>query len=321
MLQATDFNNFAHKDSKMSVTAALVKELREKSGAGMMDCKKALGETGSDMDAAIDWLRTKGLAAAAKKSGRVAAEGLVAVAVDGTSGAIVELNAETDFVARNTEFQDFARNLGILALSALDIEKMKTLDYPETGRNVSEELTNKIATIGENMSLRRMEKVSVSSGSVVSYMHNATADGLGRIGVLVALESDASADVLTGLGKQIAMHIAATSPASLSVDDLDADMVARERDVLIEQAKASGKPQEIAEKIVEGRMKKYYQEVVLLEQTSVIDGETRIEDVIIKAGKDASADIALKAFVRFNLGEGIERKESDFAAEVAAQLS
>ena len=305
----------------MSVTAALVKELREKSGAGMMDCKKALGETGGDMDAAVDWLRTKGLAAAAKKSGRVAAEGLVAVAVDGTSGAIVELNAETDFVARNTEFQDFASNLCSLALGASDIEQLKTLDYPDTGRNVAEELTNKIATIGENMSLRRMEKVSVSSGSVVSYMHNATADGLGRIGVLVALESDASADLLTGLGKQIAMHIAATSPASLSVDDLDADMVARERDVLIEQAKASGKPQEIAEKMVEGRMKKYYQEVVLLEQTSVIDGETRIEDVIIKAGKDAGSDIALKAFVRFNLGEGIEREESDFAAEVAAQLS
>ncbi|MDB2390020.1 translation elongation factor Ts [Alphaproteobacteria bacterium] len=305
----------------MSVTAALVKELREKSGAGMMDCKKALGETDGDMDAAIDWLRTKGLAAAAKKSGRVAAEGLVAVAVDGTAGAIIELNAETDFVARNTEFQDFARNLGTLALGASDIESLKTLDYPGTGRNVTEELTNKIATIGENMSLRRMEKVAVSRGSVVSYMHNATADGLGRIGVLVALESDASADVLTALGKQIAMHIAATSPASLSVADLDADMVARERDVLIEQAKASGKPQEIAEKMVEGRMKKYYQEVVLLEQTSVIDGETRIEDVIIKAGKDAGADIALKAFVRFNLGEGIEREESDFAAEVAAQLS
>lgn len=320
-MQANGFNNFANKDSKMSVTAALVKELREKSGAGMMDCKKALGETNGDMDAAVDWLRTKGLAAAAKKSGRVAAEGLVSVAVDGTTGAIVELNAETDFVARNTEFQDFARNLGTLALGASDIEALQTLDYPDTARNVSEELTNKIATIGENMSLRRMEKVSVSSGSVVSYMHNATADGLGRIGVLVALESTASAEVLTGLGKQIAMHIAATSPASLSVDDLDADMVARERDVLIEQAKASGKPQEIAEKMVEGRMKKYYQEVVLLEQTSVIDGETRIEDVLIKAGKDAGADIALKAFVRFNLGEGIEREESDFAAEVAAQLS
>ena len=305
----------------MSVTAALVKELREKSGAGMMDCKKALGETDGDMDAAIDWLRTKGLATAAKKSGRVASEGLVAIAVDGTSGAVVELNAETDFVARNTEFQEFASSLSDLALAAGDLDALKAADYPGTGRTVEDELTQKIATIGENMSLRRMERVSVSSGSVVSYMHNATADGLGRIGVLVALESTAGADVLTPLGKQIAMHIAATSPASLSIADLDQDAVARERDVLIEQAKASGKPQEIAEKMVEGRMKKYYQEVVLLEQTSVIDGETRIADVVAKAGKDAGADIALTAFVRFNLGEGIEKEETDFAAEVAAQLS
>ena len=305
----------------MSVTAALVKELREKSGAGMMDCKKALGETGGDMDAAIDWLRTKGLAAAAKKSGRVAAEGLVGISVAGTKGAVVELNAETDFVARNSEFQGFVSALAELALNAADIDGLKTLDFPGTGRNVADELTQKIATIGENMSLRRMQVLEVSNGAVVPYMHNATADGLGRIGVLVALESAADEAALTALGKQIAMHIAATSPASLSVEDLDADSVARERDVLIEQAKASGKPQEIAEKMVEGRMKKYYQEVVLLEQTSVIDGETRIADVIAKAGKDAGADVALKAFVRFNLGEGVEREESDFAAEVAAQLS
>ena len=305
----------------MSVTAALVKELREKSGAGMMDCKKALAETDGDMEAAIDWLRTKGLATAAKKSGRVASEGLVAFAVDGTRGALIELNAETDFVARNTEFQEFASTLAGLALGADDINALTGADYPGTGRNVAEELTHKIATIGENMSLRRMASVSVGSGAVVSYMHNATAAGLGRIGVLVALESTAGADVLEGLGKQIAMHIAATAPASLSVDDLDAEMVQRERDVLIEQAKASGKPQEIAEKMVEGRMKKYYKEVVLLEQTSVIDGETAIADVISKAGKDAGADIALKAFVRFNLGEGIEKEETDFAAEVAAQLS
>jgi len=305
----------------MSVTAALVKELREKSGAGMMDCKKALAETDGDMEAAIDWLRTKGLATAAKKSGRVASEGLVAFAVDGTRGALIELNAETDFVARNTEFQEFASTLASLALGADDIDGLSGADYPGTGRNVAEELTHKIATIGENMSLRRMASVSVGSGAVVSYMHNATAAGLGRIGVLVALESTAGADVLEGLGKQIAMHIAATAPASLSVDDLDKDMVQRERDVLIEQAKASGKPQEIAEKMVEGRMKKYYKEVVLLEQTSVIDGETAIGDVIAKAGKDAGADIALTAFVRFNLGEGIEKEETDFAAEVAAQLS
>ncbi|MAB17991.1 MAG: elongation factor Ts [SAR116 cluster bacterium] len=305
----------------MSVTAALVKELREKSGAGMMDCKKALSETDGDMEAAIDWLRTKGLATAAKKSGRVASEGLVAFAVDGTRGALIELNAETDFVARNTEFQEFASTLASLALNADDIDALGGVDYPGTGRNVSEELTHKIATIGENMSLRRMETVSVGAGSVVSYMHNSTAPGLGRIGVLVALESSADAAVLEELGKQIAMHIAATSPASLSVDDLDPESVQRERDVLIEQAKASGKPQEIAEKMVEGRMKKYYQEVVLLEQTSVIDGETQIAGVVANAAKSAGTDIELKAFARFNLGEGIEKEETDFAAEVAAQLS
>ena len=305
----------------MSVTAALVKELREKSGAGMMDCKKALAETDGDMEAAIDWLRTKGLATAAKKSGRVASEGLVSFVVDGTRGAVIELNAETDFVARNTEFQEFASTLAGLALDAGDLDALSAADYPDTGRNVAEELTHKIATIGENMSLRRMATLSVGSGSIVSYMHNATAPGLGRIGVLVALESTAGADVLEGLGKQIAMHIAATSPASLSVDDLDPESVQRERDVLIEQAKASGKPQEIAEKMVQGRMKKYYQEVVLLEQTSVIDGETRIADVVANAGKDAGADIALTGYVRFNLGEGIEKEETDFAAEVAAQLS
>ena len=305
----------------MSVTAALVKELREKSGAGMMDCKKALSETDGDMEAAIDWLRTKGLATAAKKSGRIASEGLVAFAVDGTRGALIELNAETDFVARNTEFQEFASTLATLALAADDIEALGGVDYPDTGRNVSEELTHKIATIGENMSLRRMESVSVGSGSVVSYMHNSTAPGLGRIGVLVALESSADKAVLEELGKQIAMHIAATSPASLSVDDLDPESMQRERDVLIEQAKASGKPQEIAEKMVEGRMKKYYQEVVLLEQTSVIDGETQIAGVVANAAKSAGTDIELTAFARFNLGEGIEKEETDFAAEVAAQLS
>ena len=305
----------------MSVTAALVKELREKSGAGMMDCKKALSETGGDMDAAIDWLRTKGLATAAKKSGRVAAEGLVAFAVSGTKGAVVELNAETDFVARNPEFQGFASALAGLALYSADLEGLMVAEFPETGRTVEEELTQKIATIGENMSLRRMQKIEVSHGIVVPYMHNAIADGLGRIGVLVGLQSDAGVEMLTGLGKQLAMHIAATAPASLSVDDLDDEVISREREVLIEQAKASGKPQEIAEKMVEGRMKKYYQEVVLLEQTSVIDGETRIADVLEKASKDVGLAVALTNFVRFNLGEGIEREQSDFAAEVAAQLS
>ena len=305
----------------MSVTAALVKELREKSGAGMMDCKKALNETNSDMDAAIDWLRTKGLAAAAKKSGRVASEGLVAISVSGTLGALVELNSETDFVSRNDDFQTFAKTLSSLALTASDIEALKAMDYPNTGRTVAEELTHKIATIGENMSLRRMEKVSVESGAIVPYIHNATADGLGRIGVLVGLSSSADSAVLSGLGKQIAMHIAATTPASISVDDLDPEMVARERDVLIEQAKASGKPQEIAEKMVEGRLRKYYEEVVLLEQTFVIDGETKVGNVIEAAAKDAGADIKLTHFAHFILGDGIEKEESDFAAEVAATLS
>ena len=305
----------------MSVTVALVKELREKSGAGMMDCKKALDETDGNMDAAIDWLRTKGLAAAAKKSGRVASEGLVGIAVDGTRGAVVELNAETDFVARNSEFQSFVASLANLALGVPDLDGLKMVNFPGTGRNVTEELTQKIATIGENMSLRRMQCIEVSNGAIVSYMHNATATGLGRIGVLVALESAADKERLLGLGKQIAMHIAATSPASLSIEDLDREAVSREREVLIEQAKASGKPQEIAERMVEGRMKKYYQEVVLLEQTSVVDGETRIADVVANAGREAGADIALKAFVRFNLGEGVEKEETDFAAEVAAQLA
>lgn len=304
----------------MSVTAAMVKELREQSGAGMMDCKKALNETNGDMEAAVDWLRTKGLAAAAKKSGRVASEGLVAIAVAGANGALVELNSETDFVSRNDEFQGFASTLAALALDAGDLDALNAMDYPETGRNVADELTQKIATIGENMTLRRMEKVTVGEGAVVPYIHNAAADGLGRIGVLVGLQSSASADVLNGLGKQLAMHIAATSPASLSVDELDPALIARERDVLIEQAKASGKPQEIAEKMVEGRMRKFYEEVVLLEQTFVIDGESKVKDVIAKAAKDAGADIALTSFKQFVLGDGVEKEETDFAAEVAAQL-
>ena len=305
----------------MSITAAQVKELREKSGAGMMDCKKALNETNGDMDSAVDWLRTKGLAAAAKKSGRVASEGLVAASVSDGVGALIELNSETDFVSRNDEFQNFAKALADIALGVNDLDALKAADFPGAGRTVEEELTQKIATIGENMSLRRMQKVSVDAGLVVPYIHNAVADGLGRIGVLVGLSSAADEASLAALGKQLAMHIAATSPASLSVDDLDPAMVQRERDVLIEQAKASGKPQEIAEKMVEGRMKKYYQEVVLLEQTSVIDGETQIAGVVANAAKSAGTDIELTAFARFNLGEGIEKEETDFAAEVAAQLS
>ena len=304
----------------MSITAAQVKELREKSGAGMMDCKKALNETNGDMDSAVDWLRTKGLAAAAKKSGRVASEGLVAASVSDGVGALIELNSETDFVSRNDEFQNFAKALADIALTVNDLDALKAADFPGAGRTVEEELTQKITTIGENMSLRRMQKVSVDAGLVVPYIHNAVADGLGRIGVLVGLSSAADEASLAALGKLLAMHIAATSPASLSVDDLDPAMVQRERDVLIEQAKASGKPQEIAEKMVEGRMRKYYEEVVLLEQIFVVDGETKVKAVIEMAAKNAGSAIALTAFSQFNLGEGVEKEETDFAAEVAAQL-
>lgn len=304
----------------MSITAALVKDLRTATGAGMMDCKKALTETDGDLDAAIDWLRKKGLSAAAKKSSRVASEGLVGVSANGTVGTVVEVNSETDFVARNDEFQSFVSTLASLAAGADNIEALSGMDYPGTGRNVAEELTDKIATIGENMSLRRMEKLSVNEGAVVSYIHNAAAEGLGRIGVLVALESSASADALNALGKQLAMHVAAAAPASLSSDDLDPEMVAKERQILIDQSVQSGKPADIAEKMVEGRMKKFMKEVVLLEQLFVMDGETPVNQVIANAAKDAGADITMTGFARFNLGEGIEKEETDFAAEVAAQL-
>jgi len=305
----------------MAVTAALVKKLRETSGAGMMDCKKALEETSGDIDAAIDWLRTKGLATAAKKSGRVASEGLVAIHVAGNSAAMIELNAETDFVSRNDDFQSLALNLAKLANDAADIASLNDLAFPNTQRTVAEEITHNIATIGENMMLRRMKNIKVDKGRVVSYIHNAIADGMGRIGVLVALESEADAQTLESLGKQIAMHVAATKPASLSVESLDPAMVQRERDVLIEQSKESGKPQEIAEKMVEGRLRKYFQEVVLLEQTFVVDGESKVADVIKKVASDCGSDISLKEFSFFVLGDGVEKEETDFAAEVAAQLN
>ena len=305
----------------MAVTAALVKQLRGTSGAGMMDCKKALEETGGDIDAAIDWLRTKGLATAAKKSGRVAAEGLVAINVAGTSAAMIELNAETDFVSRNDDFQSLALNLAKLANNASDIVSLNSLAFPNTQRTVAEEITHNIATIGENIMLRRMKNIKVNNGRVISYIHNATANGMGRIGVLVALESDAVIEILESLGKQIAMHVAATKPLSLSVESLDPELVQRERDVLIEQAKETGKPQEIAEKMVEGRLRKYYQEVVLLEQIFVIDGESKVSEVIKKVAIDCGSDIILKEFSFFVLGDGVEKEETDFAEEVAAQLN
>jgi len=302
------------------ITASLVKELREKTGAGMMDCKRALGETAGDIEGAVDWLRKKGLAAAAKKAGRVAAEGLVGVATAGNAGAVVEVNSETDFVARNEAFQNFVRQVAALALAHGDIESVKGAAFPGTGRGVAEELTHLVATIGENMNLRRVRRLEVGKGVVVSYVHNALVAGLGKIGVLVALESAADTITLTALGKQLAMHVAAASPQFLTIADVDAASLDRERDILREQAKASGKPDAIIDKMVEGRLRKYYEEVVLLEQIFVIDGETRIAKVVEAAAKEAGAAIKIAAFARFALGEGIEKEQADFAAEVAAPL-
>jgi len=300
------------------VTAATVKELRERTGAGMMDCKKALAETSGDMEAAVDWLRAKGLAAAAKKAGRTAAEGLVGVAVEGTRGAAVEVNSETDFVARNDQFQDFVRNVAKLALdSGSDIEALSNAAYPGGG-TVAEKLTNNIATIGENQSLRRAAVLTVNQGAVVSYVHNAAAPGLGKIGVLVALESTAPAETLQALGKQLAMHVAAANPLALTGDALDPALIERERAIAIEKAKESGKPQNIAEKMVEGGLAKFRKESALLSQLFVMDNKTPVADVVASIAKEAGAGIEVTAFVRFQLGEGIEKKQEDFAAEVAA---
>lgn len=301
------------------ITAQMVKDLRDSTSAGMMDCKKALTETNGDMEAAVDWLRKKGLSAAAKKSGRVAAEGLVAVATSGKSAVAVEVNAETDFVARNDAFQAFAMNASKVALETgvADIEALKGKDYPATGRNVQDELTQIIATIGENMNLRRLAALSVTNGVVASYVHNAIAPNLGKIGVLVALESTADEGKLMALGKQIAMHVAAARPEALNIADVDTKALDRERNVLSDQARASGKPEDIIAKMVEGRLRKYYEEVVLLEQVYVVDGESKIKDVVAKASKDLGAEVKLSGFVRYQLGEGIEKAADDFAAEVA----
>ncbi|WP_267393115.1 MULTISPECIES: translation elongation factor Ts [unclassified Sphingomonas] len=300
------------------ITAAMVKDLREKSGAGMMDCKKALNETAGDMDGALDWLRTKGLAAAQKKSSRTAAEGLVGVATAGTKGAAVEVNSETDFVAKNDQFQAFVREVTQIALATGDdIEALKAEAMP-SGTTVAEVLTNNIATIGENQSLRRAKRLEVSKGAVVSYVHNQASAGLGKIGVLVALESDAADEVLQGLGKQLAMHIAAAFPKALNEEDLDEGEIERERAIAAEKAGESGKPADIIAKMVEGSIAKFRKEHALVSQLFVMDGKTKISDVVAKAGKDAGTTIVLKDYVRFQLGEGIEKETSDFAAEVAA---
>jgi elongation factor Ts len=302
------------------VTASLVKELREKTGAGMMDCKRALGETAGDIEVAIDWLRKKGLAAAAKKAGRIAAEGLVGVATSDRAGAVVEVNSETDFVARNDVFQNLVRQVAERALADGDIEKIKAAAFPGTGRSVAEELTHLVATIGENMNLRRARRLEVAKGVVVSYVHNALVAGLGKIGVLIALDSAGDAGKLAALGKQLAMHVAAANPQFLDVAAVDKASLDRERDILREQAKASGKPDAIIDKMVEGRLRKYYEEVVLLDQIFVVDGETRIAKVVEATAKEAGAPIKIAGFVRFALGEGIDKEQADFAAEVAAQL-
>ena len=303
-------------------TATDVKNLRERTGAGMMDCKKALDETNGDLEAAVDALRAKGLAAAAKKSSRTAAEGLVGVAVEGTRGVAVEVNSETDFVAKNDQFQDFVRKATTVALGVDgdNVETLKAAAYPDGG-TVGEKLTNNVATIGENQQVRRMKTVSVSSGLVVPYMHNAAAPNLGKIGVLVALESEAGADVLEPLGKQIAMHIAAAFPLALTAEDLDADLIARERKIAAEKAAESGKPAEVQAKMVDGAVAKYAKENALLSQVFVIDNKTPIAQVVEQAGKAAGAKIVLKDYVRFQLGEGIEKEVTDFAAEVAAAVA
>jgi elongation factor Ts len=300
------------------ITAAAVKELRERTGAGMMDCKKALAETNGDMEAAVDWLRAKGLAAAAKKAGRTAAEGLVGVAVEGTRAAAVEVNSETDFVAKNERFQEFVRNVAQLALrTGGNVENLLAATYPGGG-TVEDVLTNNIATIGENQSVRRSAVLQVSQGAVVSYVHNAVAPGLGKIGVLVALESGAPAETLLALGKQLAMHIAAANPLALNADDLDPELIERERAIAQEKANESGKPANIVEKMVEGSMAKFRKEHSLLSQLFVMDNKTPVADVVAQAAKEAGTPIELLAFVRFQLGEGIEKKQEDFAAEVAA---
>jgi elongation factor Ts len=304
------------------VTAALVKELREKTGAGMMDCKRALAETGGDIEASVDWLRKKGLAAAAKKAGRVAAEGLIGVAMRGPVGAVVEVNSETDFVARNQAFQSFVKAVSELALDGSgELDTLKQTDFPGTGRTVAEEQTHLISTIGENIVLRRVKRLSTAQGGVFSYVHNSLGPGLGKIGVLVTLASSAPDQRLVELGKQLAMHVAAANPLYLDAASVPQAALDRERAVLREQAQASGKPGSVVERMVEGRLRKFYEEFALLDQIFVVDQETKVAKVVEQASKAAGAPIRVESFARFVLGEGIERPLTDFAAEVAAQLS
>ena len=304
------------------ITAAMVKELRETTSAGMLDCKKALTETNGDMEAAVDWLRKKGLASAAKKASRIAAEGLVAVAVDGNKGAVVEVNSETDFVAKNEIFQEYVKDAATVALMKNgDVCEMKKFDCPKCGKTFEERLTDMIAKIGENMNLRRAQMLTVNEGIVSDYVHSATIPGVGKIGVLVALESKADKAKLAELGKHIAMHVAASRPQFLTIADVDQASLEHERGIYAEQARATGKPENIIEKMVEGRIKKYYDEVVLEEQAYIMDPDKKVKDVVAEAAKELGADIKLTGFVCFKLGEGLQKREEDFAAEVAAQLN
>ena len=305
----------------MAITAQMVKELREKTGVGMMDCKTALQENDGDIEAAIDWLRTKGLAKAAKKAGRVAAEGLIGVADGEAKAAIVELNAETDFVARNDQFQALGSAIAAAALGTDGtLAAVRAAELPGTGKSVETAITDAIATIGENLTLRRSDVLGVETGVVASYIHSAVAPGLGKIGIIVALESAGDKAKLSALGRQIAMHIAAANPLAVDVGDLDAETVERERAVFAEQARESGKPENIIEKMVEGRLRKFYEESVLLKQTFVIDGENTLQAVLKSAEADIGAPVRIAGFLAYRLGEGIEREETDFAAEVAAAV-
>lgn len=305
----------------MNITAAMVKELRDKTGAGMMDCKKALAENAGDMEAAVDWLRAKGIAKADKKSGRTAAEGLIAVASEGKSAVVVEVNSETDFVARNDGFQDLARSIAAVALKTDGSDAaVAAATVPSTGKSVTDTVKDAIGHIGENMSFRRSAKLSVDDGVVATYVHNAVADGLGKLGVIVAVKSTGNAEALNAIGRQVAMHIAATNPLALTSDDVDAGIADRERNVFIEQARESGKPEAIIEKMVEGRMRKFFEEVALLSQSFVMNPDLTVGEAVKAAAAEAGAPVEIAGFVRFQLGEGIEKETSDFAAEVAAAV-
>ncbi len=302
------------------ITAAAIKDLREKTGAGMMDCKKALIENAGDPEASIDWLRKKGLAAAAKKSGRVAAEGLVAIAVGAGKAVVIELNSETDFVAKNEKFQELAKNIANVALNTTsELEVLKETKDPATGLTIATEIANLVGVIGENMQLRR--SAEIKGDVIVPYIHNAIGTNLGKVGVLVAMQTAGNKDKAAEFGRQVAMHIAAIKPESLDVTDLDPALVARERDILTDQARTSGKPEAVIEKMIDGRIRKFYSEVVLLEQAFVMDGKTAVKDALKEAEKQIGGETKITGYIRFTLGEGVEKAEEDFAAEVAKVAS